>query len=91
MSQVRPGKTIYLRGGTFYKHVRVAVRGNRRKPITIRSYPGELAVIDGGLTGFFHSPEFAWDPDGAAGEFRSRRSYPDLGGRSFDQCAWQLC
>lgn len=84
VSQVRPGETIYLRGGTFYEHVRVAVRGTREKPVTIRGYPGELAVIDGGLPEFFHAPESAWDPvpNGAAGEYRSRRSYPDLGGRA---------
>lgn len=83
-SQLVPGQTLYLRGGTYYEHVTVAIRGTRRKPVTIRSFPGELAVIDGGLREFFESPGDSWEEvdGGAPGEFRSTGTYPDLGGRA---------
>lgn len=82
VSKLTPGDTLYLRGGTYYDHVRVSVRGTRPKPITIRSLPGELAIIDGGLREFFESPQTSWEPvpDGAPGEFRSVRTFPELGG-----------
>ena len=84
VSRVAPGETIYLRGGTYYEHVTVPVRGSRKQPVTIRSYPGELAVIDGGLREFFETPGAAWEPvgNGAEGEFRSTKTYPELGGRA---------
>ena len=48
------------------------------------SFPGELAVIDGGLSAFFETPESAWEPvtDGAAGEFRSKKPFPKISGRA---------
>ena len=83
VSQVAPGETLYLRSGTYYEHVAVTVRGTRTRPVTIRSFPGELAVIDGGLREFFDSPTSSWEPvtDGAPGEFRSTKTYPTLGGK----------
>ncbi|MDA1017849.1 MAG: right-handed parallel beta-helix repeat-containing protein [Planctomycetota bacterium] len=82
VSQLTAGDTLYLRSGTYYEHVRATVRGARLKPITIRSIPGELAVIDGGIREFFESAKSAWEPvkDGVAGEFQSTKTYPDLGG-----------
>jgi hypothetical protein len=76
-----PGDTLYLRGGTYYEAVIVTVRGTAEQPITVRSYPGELAVIDAGLREFYEDPAGAWEPvpGGAAGEFRSTKSY-DYGG-----------
>lgn len=83
VTRLSAGDTLCLRGGTYYEHVTVRNRGTREKPITIRSYPGELAIIDGGLREFFEAPEAAWEPtpNGAPGEFQSSRSYPELGGR----------
>jgi len=80
VSQLLPGDTLYLHGGTYYECVSTEVCGTRSKPITIRSFPGELAVIDGGLREFFEAPESAWErvPDGASGEYRSTRTYPQL-------------
>lgn len=49
ISQLSPGDTLYLKGGMYYEHITVKVRGSSSRPITIRSAPGELAVIDGGL------------------------------------------
>jgi hypothetical protein len=69
-----------LRGGTYYEHVTARLGGTIAGPITIRAYPGELAVLDGGLREFFDEPAQAWepDPDGAKGEFRSVKMYPGL-------------
>jgi len=79
---LKPGDTVYLRGGTYYESVAVTVRGTAEKPITIRSYPGELAIIDGGLREFYEDPANAWEPvpGGAEGEFRSTKSYAYGGG-----------
>jgi hypothetical protein len=52
----QPGDTIYLRGGVYdrrrvnayYKGARsVTIYGTPEEPVTIRSYPGEEAIIDG--------------------------------------------
>ncbi|MCI0460606.1 MAG: DUF1565 domain-containing protein [Gemmataceae bacterium] len=81
VKRLRPGDTLYLRGGTYYEHVSVTVSGTDKQPITIRSYPGELAILDGGLREFHDDPANAWEPvpGGAEGEFRSRKAYPGLG------------
>lgn len=48
----QPGGTIWLRGGTYTYRTDVDsnIRGLPNQPITIRSYPGEWAVLDGWLT-----------------------------------------
>ena len=78
---LKPGDTLYLRGGTYYEPFLVRVSGTGEKPITIRSYAGELAILDGGLRGFYEDPTKSWEPSpqGADGEFRSTKSY-DFGG-----------
>lgn len=53
VKQLQPGDTLYLRGGTYYEHATVTQSGTPEKPITIRSYPKELAILDGGLREFF--------------------------------------
>lgn len=77
MLQVKAGDTVYLRGGSYFENVYCAIKGLPDKPITIRSYPGELAVIDGGLPEFQNQPETAWQPvkDGAPGEFVSTNTF----------------
>src|SRR6185312_5349067 len=52
-------------------------------PITIRSYPGEMAVIDGGLREFAESPATSWEPfaGGAEGEYVSTRAWPEADSR----------
>ncbi len=64
----------------FYEHVTLGARGSQAQPITIRGYPGELAVIDGGLREFFEHPAKAWRPcaAGVEGEFESAKTYPNL-------------
>jgi hypothetical protein len=81
-ARLKPGDTLYLRGGTYFEHAMVSSSGTLQKPVTIRSYPGELAVIDGGLREFYEEPATAWEPcpGGVEGEFRSVKTYPNLGG-----------
>lgn len=80
LTRLQAGDTLCLRGGTYYETVVVKVQGTAKEPITIRSYPGELAVVDGGYREFFEEPATAWElvPDGADGEYRSTKTYPEL-------------
>jgi hypothetical protein len=80
ITKLKAGDTLYLRGGTYYEQVVVTAKGTKTKPVTIRSYPGEIVVIDGGLREFFNQPAKAWEPvvGGAVGEFRSSRAHPQL-------------
>lgn len=83
VKQLQPGDTLYLFADRYYEHVTVELQGTAEKPITIRSYPGHLATIDGGLREFYDSPEKAWEPveGGAKGEFQSTKKYPNLATR----------
>ncbi|MGD9496879.1 MAG: DUF1565 domain-containing protein [Armatimonadota bacterium] len=80
LEQLQPGDTLYLRSGTYFESVYCSVEGLPDAPITIRSYPGEQAVIDGGIRGFQEEPDSAWRPypEGAPGEFVSAREYRNL-------------
>ena len=70
------GDTLYIRGGTYFETVSASVSGSASSPITIRSYPGERAIIDSG-------PQFGRTPgnndwelvDAALGEWQSVQSY----------------
>jgi len=50
-SMVKPGDTLYLLGGTYRGTFKPILQGTPDRPITIRSAPGEWAVIDGSLAG----------------------------------------
>ena len=78
LPKLAPGDTLYLAGGVYYETVYCAIAGTEEKPITIRSRPGELAILDGGLPEFQKSPADAWEPVGDNGEYRSRRAYRNL-------------
>jgi hypothetical protein len=80
VAKLASGESLVLRGGTYYEHVTARLAGTHEQPIAIRSYPGELAILDGGLREFYESPDAAWEPcpEGAAGEFRSTKIYPGL-------------
>lgn len=82
LQHLKPGDTLYLRGGTYYEAVTAALSGTAEKPIAIRSYPGELAILDGGFREFAEDPANAWEPypQGAPGEFRSTKTYRFGGG-----------
>lgn len=62
VKHLRAGDTLYLRGGVYYENVYLALAGAPENPITIRGYPGETAIIDGGLREFYESPEERWEP-----------------------------
>jgi hypothetical protein len=80
VKRLRAGDTLYLRGGTYFENVKLEATGTAAAPITIRSAPGELAIVDGGLREFVEAPRAAWEPvkSGAAGEFRSVRAFPGI-------------
>lgn len=44
-SGIRPGDTIWVRGGTYNGEFRVTLRGTSTAPITVRAYPNERAII----------------------------------------------
>ncbi len=46
-NRLSPGDTLYLRGGSYRQTVRINKSGKEGNVITISSYPGENAVIDG--------------------------------------------
>ena len=80
VKRLKPGDTLYLHGGTYFETVTLAVQGTAQAPITIRSAPGELAIVDGGLREFEDAPKAAWEPapGGAPGEFRSVHAFPAI-------------
>ncbi|MFL5732504.1 MAG: S-layer homology domain-containing protein [Chloroflexia bacterium] len=45
-SSVRPGDTIWLRGGTYVGSFTSYLQGTSSAPIIVRQYPGERAVLD---------------------------------------------
>ena len=86
MTKLKAGDTLYLRGGTYYEHATITCAGTAAQPITLRSFPNELAILDVGLREFFDNPAAAWQPcpGEAAGEYQSVQAYPDLGGKLGD-------
>jgi hypothetical protein len=62
VEQLKPGDTLYLRGGTYYQSdITVSVKGSASSKITIASFPGERAEIFGGSDAFNSAPNSLWD------------------------------
>jgi hypothetical protein len=80
LKQVQPGQTIVLRAGNYYEQVRITSKGTAEAPITLRAFPNELVILDGGFAEFFKQPKEAWEPvpNGAPQEYRSVRKFPGL-------------
>jgi hypothetical protein len=80
LEHIGAGDTLYLRGGVYREQVICSVAGMPDAPITIRAYPGERAIVDGGLPEFFDNPAGAWEPaPGApADEYRSIKAYRNI-------------
>ncbi len=80
LRQLSPGDTLYLRAGTYFENVYCAVAGTSERPITIRAFPEERVVVDGGIPEFQTDPAKVWQPsdDKAEGEFVSARSYKNI-------------
>jgi hypothetical protein len=80
LKQLKPGDTLYLRGGTYRENIYCAIAGKKDAPITIRAFPGERVIIDGGIAEFFDQPAKAWEPapGGAPDEFRSVNTFKNI-------------
>lgn len=52
-SKLTAGDTLYVRGGTYSEfYITFANSGTAGNPITIKAYPGETPIIDGGWTDY---------------------------------------
>ena len=82
LAKLKPGDTLYLRGGRYYETVDLTVSGTAEKLITVRAYPGELAILDSGYREFHDDPATAWEPypRGGKDEYRSTKAYTQGGG-----------
>ncbi len=80
LRRLSAGDTLYLRGGTYAENVYCAVAGTEDKPVTIRAFPGEQAVIDGGIPEFRADAAKSWVAvkGGAPGEYRSAKAYRNI-------------
>lgn len=86
VKQLGPGDTLVLRQGIYYEEVTVSVLGTADRPITIRSYPGELATLSGAMRMFEQNPATAWEPvanpspnqDDKINLYRATRRLPNL-------------
>lgn len=72
LKKLKPGDTLYLRGGTYFEAVTVELEGTAQAPITIRAMPGEVAIIDASIPDFQRAPAKAWEATTTPGEYRSR-------------------
>src|SRR5262249_40718524 len=72
-SQLAQGGTIVLRGGVYREHPVIRVTADKTHPLVMRSWPGELVVIDGGIAELEENLGASWEPDtaGAPDEYRS--------------------
>ena len=79
LEMLSAGDVLYLRDGTYYEHeIKIGISGSASTPITIRSYPGERAVIDGGVPYFTTTRGSEWEIiDSNIGLYRSRRALPE--------------
>jgi hypothetical protein len=60
LNQAQPGEEVVLRGGTYYQGDLTLPRsGIAEGPIVIRSFTGEMAILDGA-----DPAVFTWDPEG---------------------------
>jgi hypothetical protein len=95
LRQLVPGDTLYLRGGVYYEKASLSKSGTAVQPITVAAYPGEVAVLDGGLREFVDDPANAWQPyrADAVDEYVSTKTYPWADARrvptQFLPAAWE--
>ena len=48
--RIRPGDTVWVRGGTYQGQLTSSLAGTSASPIIVRALPGERATLDGALT-----------------------------------------
>jgi hypothetical protein len=75
---LNPGDTLQLREGIYFENVTCSIVGTEEQPITIQSYPGERAILDGGLPEFQTDPANAWQPGPVEGEYISKRTHRNI-------------
>ena len=77
LTNLSAGDILNLREGTYYEHeLEVRINGTISAPITIQSYPGERAFIDGGVPYFRIAPNAEWElVDGDIHLYRSLRTF----------------
>lgn len=49
VSKLLPGNILFVRGGVYREEMILNVSGTPEKPIIIKNYPGETAIMNGGL------------------------------------------
>lgn len=78
IEQLSAGDTLTLRGGVYYvSELELSLRGTDDAWIRVRSFPGEHAIIDGGLPDFREPTGTDWEVvDESIGLYRSRSSFP---------------
>ena len=78
VSQLAAGDTLFLRGATYFeRQIRIAAQGIDSDPITIQSYPGEIATVDGGFQEFRTIGNQDWElADPARNIYRSVAAFP---------------
>ena len=81
VGKLSAGDTLYLRGGIYYEsNVSIAILGSESNHITIKNYPNETPVIDGGYQDFRAVPNSDWELyDNQRNIYRSIRTYPGAG------------
>ena len=77
LGKLSPGDILNLREGIYYESgINSNIKGTASAPITIQSYPGERAVIDGGVPYFKDTPNSEWElVDGNIHLYRSQRTF----------------
>ncbi len=78
LETLKPGDTLYLRGGTYFEEVEAEISGTSGQPITIAGYEDEQVTIDSGPQEFRIKGNSDWELVNAGrGEYRSRSSCED--------------
>lgn len=77
VTRLAVGDTLFLRAGRYHEgNITVGLQGTVAEPITIQSYPGERAVIDGSVPDFSTAPNTEWElVDSSLHLYRSRRTF----------------
>jgi hypothetical protein len=77
IAKLRPGDTLYLRGGTYYEsQIAINVSGTPSNRILIKNYQSEVPVIDGGFRDFRRTSNKHWEVyDSSKSIYRSVRTY----------------
>ncbi|OGM12066.1 hypothetical protein A2Z22_03150 [Candidatus Woesebacteria bacterium RBG_16_34_12] len=92
INKLQPGDILNIREGTYYEGgISTTTQGTTQSPIVIQSYPGERAVIDGGVADYKSIPNNEWElVDTNIGLYRSTKTYTGTIGAWLLNDNWQL-